>query len=750
MRRRTHALALVLAAALPLAHAAPMPAWHTQLQWQDRRASMQRAADGFVLHDAEGTQTIAKGTWQAHTASVLFDGLFALAQQDLRADAVDAITDPGWNHGRPIACRCFIAGAKWPFVWTRDLSYSTDLALWRFDPARARASLGFKLSGVRDDMAPQGLYVLQDTGSGGSWPISTDRMVWFMGARHLLDDPAFAARVWTALRDTLAQEREYTFDARLGLYRGETSFMDWRQQTYPGWTADDVRFIARSYALSTNVLHYEALQLAVRLARRHGDGALAAHYAAQATALKRAINRWFWNPARGLYRSYLGPGDPPLPVDAYDLLGTTLAITSGVADGERAQRALADYPTWPAGSPVIWPERASQPVYHNRALWPFVSAYALRAARLLRQPARIAHELHSLMRAAALSGSNMENFALPQLSTHLPGKLGGPVVDSPRQLWSVAGYLNAVVEGVFGLQSDGRIAPVIPTALVPILFGDGDRIRLDTPQQQVALRLPTDWQRGNLLVTARRTQAGTQTTVWLRSISVADPPLHAPQPEYAPRTPAPPQVTRTAQSWRIRSAVPATLWLDGRAQPGPAQTWLLRADDARHCLALTVRDQGVDSLPSKPLCIGPTASLDGPWPRTWRAPRGGDYILRLDYDNPHGPISTGLTAAVKRMRISCAGAAAQEGPLVMPQSQGWQRSTTLRFHARAGALCRFELRQGFNMSFLKVAALYTGQAGGAGGPLNSAGIGALLISPLPHSVARALPESATPSRGAAP
>jgi len=133
-----------------------------------------------------------------------------------------------------------------------------------------------------------------------------------------------------------------------------------------------------------------------------------------------------------------------------------------------------------------------------------------------------------------------------------------------------------------------------------------------------------------------------------------------------------------------------------------------------------------------------------------RAPRGGDYILRLDYDNPHGPISTGLTAAVKRMRISCAGAAAQEGPLVMPQSQGWQRSTTLRFHARAGALCRFELRQGFNMSFLKVAALYTGQAGGAGGPLNSAGIGALLISPLPHSVARALPESATPSRGAAP
>ena len=53
---------------------------------------------------------------------------------------------------------------------------------------------------------------------------------------------------------------------RLGLYRGETSFLDWREQTYPAWTRDNVVFIAQSFALSTNVLHYEALQLAAKLA----------------------------------------------------------------------------------------------------------------------------------------------------------------------------------------------------------------------------------------------------------------------------------------------------------------------------------------------------------------------------------------------------------------------------------------------------------------------------------------------------
>ena len=124
--------------------------------------------------------------------------------------------------------------------------------------------------------------------------------------------------------------------------------------------------------------------------------------------MKHAINAHFWRADRGMYMSYIG-GDG-LPVEAYDLLGISLAITSGVADPERARETLANYPAWPAGSPVIWPERADEPIYHNRAIWPFVSAYALRAARVTRQPEIIAHEMHSLVRGAALSGSNMENF----------------------------------------------------------------------------------------------------------------------------------------------------------------------------------------------------------------------------------------------------------------------------------------------------------------------------------------------------
>ena len=44
----------------------------------------------------------------------------------------------------------------------------------------------------------------------------------------------------------------------------------------------------------------------------------------------------------------------------------------------------------------------------------------------------------------------------------------------------------------------------------------------------------------------------------------------------------------------------------------------------------------------------------------------------------------------------------------MPQSEGWQASTTIRFEADAGASCTFSLLQGFNMSDLAQFAHYTG------------------------------------------
>lgn len=725
-------------AAVAVPAAAGTTPWRDSLAWRGMTSRMQRDGQAFRLDivpmkGESRTVEIAPQTMRTHTASALFDGLFALAQQEMREDRVDAIRDDAFDHGKPLPCDCYETGAKWPYVWTRDLSFSADLALARLDPERTKRSLRFKLSDVRTDHVPPGEYVAQDTGSGGSWPISTDRVVWFLAARHLLDDTSFADDTWRALRDTLAQDRAYAFDPHIGLYRGETSFLDWREQTYPAWTKDDVRFIAESFALSTNVLHYEALQLASRLATQRTGTTAAATYREQAAALATAIDARFWNDARGMYMSYIGTAEHPVAYEAYDLLGISLAALSGAVPESRARASLAHYPASEAGSPVVWPQHRDLPIYHNRAIWPFVSAYALRAARRIDSPARIEHEVRSLMRGTALAGSNMENYEFTTQAVHVDdGSLSGPVVNSPRQLWSVAGYLDMVLEGVFGLEPDGTLAPKLPVSLVPMLFGDGDTIELQLDDRRIVLERPAEIT-GNLLVAAGVDQGdverhGDTTHVRLRAETVADTPLVLDAPQYAPASPAAPEIVETGDGWRVHAPGKAMLYVDG-ARRGRiyANTMLTRRETAQ-CVSVTaVGDDGVESLHGPTRCVGDVVSLSGGWPRRWTPSRTGAFRAWLRYDNPHGPINTGITAAVKWLSIRCEGMDEQRVPVVMPHSVGEQASTSVRFGAVYGQACTFALNEGFNMSDLRQFARYTGGSGGVDGPVNDARIGVLDI-----------------------
>lgn len=729
MRRARLALACAASLLVGVVHAQAITP-EGDVSWKGKTASMSSEANGsFVLHAPGGDRSIAAQKLSVHTASPLFDGLFAMAQDDLSHDAVSAIKDGVYDHGKEIPCRCYATGEKWPYVWTRDVSYSIDLALWRIDADSARESLRFKLSDVREPSATQGLFVMQDTGSGGSWPISTDRVVWFLGAKHLLGDKAFAVDTWRALKDTLAQDRLYVFDSRLGLYRGETSFLDWREQTYPAWTEKDVRFIGESFALSTNVLHYQALQLAAQLADQQHD-ASAKDYHAQADALKQAINAHFWRADRGMYMSYIGP--EAMPVDSYDLLGIALAVTSGVADTAKAKLSLDNYPAWQAGSPVIWPERKDQPVYHNRAIWPFVSAYALRAARTVNDATRIAHEMDSILRGAALASSNMENYELVSQAVHVDeGKLSGPVVNSPRQLWSVAGYLDMVITGVFGLGDDGRIEPKLPASWVAPLFGDQQNITLDLAGQRITLVRPAKLD-GDLLVAQSQHREGDETTVQLKAIHSGAKPLRTDAPLFGPEMPDAPAVTDNDHRWQVGFQGKGMLYLDGH-RVGPIDGSLtLPKGNTRQCFQLTrVGDDGLESLPSVATCKGEETRLAGSGPWEWKAPKDGSFSVSFDYVNDHGPINTGVTAAVKLLDVSCDGAAPQRVPVVMPHSVGTQRSTTATFMARGDALCRYRLDQGFNMSDLRHNAHYTGEQGGATGPVNDAKVEAMLVSPSP-------------------
>lgn len=434
--------------------------------------------------------TEATGQATARTNSTLFDGLYALAVHEALENSVDQIQDGGYNHGQPIALQAFQTGAKWPYVWTRDLAYSVDLALAQFDPQRAADSLLFKTSYAKRGVAlasqPQ---IVQDTGSGGSYPVSTDRVVWALGAakllHHLPSDHQlrYAQRFYPILRGTIAQDRQLVFDPQEGLYRGEQSFLDWREQSYPAWTRDNVLAIGMSKALSTNVGHYILLKTAAELAERLGHHAEQKRYAQWASDLKTAINARFYDENAGLYAAYrLSDVAWSIPVQRYELLGQSLAILAGVADEHQRTAIIANYPSGPHGPPVVWPQDPGVPIYHNHATWPFVTAYWTKAAKAARNAFAVEHGVHSLMRTAALNLSNMENldYVTGQAWARV-GALEGPVINSQRQLWSVAGYL-AMVQGVlFGMETnwDGiRFRPFIPWALRNDIFKSSNTLEL--------------------------------------------------------------------------------------------------------------------------------------------------------------------------------------------------------------------------------------------------------------------------------
>ncbi len=419
------------------------------------------------------------------SGNMVFDALFALATHEMRQNSVAQVKDGSYGGGQAIPCDCFETGAKWHYVWTRDLSYATELGLGILDPQRARNSLQFKLSDFRaelkqglDGLIPQGRQIIQDTGTGGSWPISTDRMGWALAAEQVLaalpagERSAFLPEAFEGLRNTIESDRLAAFDEGDGLYGGEQSFLDWRDQTYAKWITADIAHIGMSKSLSTNVLHYQGLRLAARLATELGQDELATRYSLWASELKQAINHGFWLADEKMYASLINTSTDPSPAYKFDLLGESLAILAGIADEEQAKEIVSRYPMGPYGAPVYFPQQPDMPVYHNRAIWPFVSAYGLKAAARVQNVAVADRHVDSLMRGAALNLSNMENLewlsGQPSLMDLTHPNLTGPVINSQRQLWSVGGYLGMVTSTLFGyhIEEQGiRVSPFVTAHL---------------------------------------------------------------------------------------------------------------------------------------------------------------------------------------------------------------------------------------------------------------------------------------------
>lgn len=368
----------------------------------------------------------------------LVDALYNLSLEELTQN----VRDDG----------AFMAGKKWTGVWTRDVSYSILLSLALLDPEGAKTSLRHKLT---DDGR-----IIQDTGTGGSWPVSTDRMTWALAAWEVYKttgDADWLERSYDVIRRSAEADLRAAFDSTTGLFYGESSFMDWREQSYPDWM--EPADIYRSQVLSTNVVHYRTYRILAQMAKELGE--YPGEWERVARRVKRGINEHLWRPEDGRYAGYRYGRVHPAQTPRAEALGQALAVLSGVTDDERAARVARNHPVVEFGAPSFWPYIPDIPPYHNAGVWPFVTSYWTWASASAGNTPGVEHGLASLYRAAALFLTNKENMVAQT------GHFEGTQINSDRQLWSVAGTLATVYRVFFGMRvaPDGlRLDPFVPEA----------------------------------------------------------------------------------------------------------------------------------------------------------------------------------------------------------------------------------------------------------------------------------------------
>ncbi len=326
----------------------------------------------------------------------------------------------------------FRTGAKWGGVWTRDISYSILLAFAYHQPDIAKISLRKKVNRGR---------IVQDTGSGGAWPVSSDRTTWVLAAWEIFKvtgDKAWLQEVYPIVKNTLEDDYKTVFDPSTGLFSGESSFLDWREQTYPKWMNNMDIYVSQN--LGTNAVHYQAHRILAQMAQLIGEPFDL--YQNRATAIKEGMNKFLWSSEKGYYHQYLYGRQHLVASPRFEALGEALSILFDVAGADKAQSIMQSSPLTPFGATCIYPQIPGIPPYHNNGIWPFVQAYWNLAAAKAGNEKALTHGLGAMYRAAALFLTNYENFVAES------GDFLGTEINSDRMLWSMAGNL-AMVHRVF-------------------------------------------------------------------------------------------------------------------------------------------------------------------------------------------------------------------------------------------------------------------------------------------------------------
>jgi hypothetical protein len=361
---------------------------------------------------------------QYQSPYVLIDALYNLALEEMQ-NAIEPDST-------------FRTGKEWAGVWTRDISYSIILSMGILQPKVAMISLKKKVRNGK---------IIQDTGTGGAYPISTDREIWAVAAWEVYKvtgDKDWLNYAYQVVKNSINNDLHNIYDSQTGMVKGESSFLDWREETYPTWMqpAD----IYESECLGTNAVHFEANTVLSEMAAELGNKEDEKKYSDVAAKIKKGVNQYLWQDNKGYFGQYLYGRNFKILSPKSEALGEALSIYFNVADKEKQQKIVSNTPVTPFGITCIYPQIPGIPPYHNDAVWPFVESYWALASAKAGNEQSVVKAMCSVYRPAALFLTNKENFVASD------GDYAGTQINSSNMLWSLSGNISLVYRILFGMQ----------------------------------------------------------------------------------------------------------------------------------------------------------------------------------------------------------------------------------------------------------------------------------------------------------
>ena len=312
-------------------------------------------------------------------------------------------------------------------------------------------------------------------------------------------DKDFVKIAQSAIENTLAKNEREEFDGKDGLFRGSAVYGDGvaaYPDTYAKTTSSGIEDWAKvpenrnriakkgvgipMKALSTNCIYYKAYLILAKLNEKLGkDGSDARK---KAEALKSAINKAFWNEAKGTYDYLAGE------CDCQEALGISYALLFGIADERQTKLVLKNVKVTEHGIACVEPSferyrKAGGFGRHSGVVWPHAQGFWARAAFEKGGREAFEAELHALAGKANRDGQFYEVYhpetgeAYGGLQEKWDGKklVIGDWMSCTHQTWSATAYLSLIYYHVLGVDiREGEVVfkPYLPDGVNVIAVKD--------------------------------------------------------------------------------------------------------------------------------------------------------------------------------------------------------------------------------------------------------------------------------------